>query len=152
MAEGAFRRIVEDAGLAGRVIIDSAGTLDAHAGQAPDTRAQRTAARRGYDLSRLRARGFVPDDCVRFDYLLAMDRGNYNRIRAVCSGGHGARSGGSSELDKIHMFMDFAPTRDEREVPDPYVGPDENFEYVMDLIEAGAKGLLEEVKGRLASH
>ena len=52
-AEGVFRHVVEQAGLADAVHIDSAGTHDYHIGNPPDARAQAAAARRGYDLSRL---------------------------------------------------------------------------------------------------
>ncbi|MFO7546179.1 MAG: low molecular weight protein-tyrosine-phosphatase [Trueperaceae bacterium] len=167
-AEGVFRRKVREAGLEDRVIVDSAGTHGYHVGAPPDARAQETAARRGYDLSRLRGRMFDADDCQRFDYVLAMDRGNYNRIVQTCrSGGghrgHGAGTGhgrGDHEAGQgapardgtanVRMFLEFAPYLREREVPDPYAGSDDGFEYVLDLIEAAADGLLEDVRQRLA--
>ncbi len=161
MAEGVFRKLVDEAGLAEQVTIDSAGTLDAHAGDPPDARAQRAAERRGYDLSRQRGRGFTPEDCSDFDLVLTMDRGNYNRVRAICSGQAGSLSeagigypdspqdGAQNGAQNVRLFMDFAPSRPEREVPDPYGAREENFEFVMDLIEAGAMGLLDEVRARL---
>ena len=142
MAHGVFRRRVADAGLSDRVAIDSAGTIDYHAGERPDARAMATAARRGIDLADLRARGLRPDDCLRFDLILTMDRGNYNRVRRVCDG----RCEGGCD---VRMFLDFAADRAELEVPDPYSGGPEAFEYVLDLIEAAADGLLAEVRRRL---
>jgi len=138
MAHGVFRRLVAEAGLAGRVSIDSAGTIDYHAGAPPDRRAVAAAARRATDISDLRARAFARADCTRFDLILAMDRGNLNRIRGVCGGSPVAR-----------LFLDFAAGRAEKEVPDPYSGGPDAFEYVLDLIEAGAEGLLEDVRERL---
>src|SRR5690554_6249441 len=111
-AEGVFKRMVEDAGLSDRVFVDSAGTHDYHVGSPPDRRAQATAQARGYDLSALRARRFGPEDCRAFDYVLVMDHGNLNRARSIC--------GGTPE--NVRLFMEFAPGRREREVPDPYVG------------------------------
>ena len=146
-AEGVFRRKVREAGLEDRVIVDSAGTHGYHVGAPPDARSQETAARRGYDLSRLRARKFETEDCQRFDYVLAMDRGNYNRIVQTCRGAGGSARDGSAN---VRMFLEFAPYLREREVPDPYAGSDEGFEYVLDLIEAAADGLLEDVRQRLA--
>ncbi len=152
MAEGVFRRRVREAGLEDRVRIDSAGTIDYHAGQPPDSRAQRAAARRAYDLSGLRARRFDAGDCRSFDLVLAMDRGHLNRLRAWCAGGdapgEGAAAPGGASAD-VRLFLDFAPGRREHEVPDPYMGGDEGFEYVLDLIEDGVRGLLEEVRRRL---
>jgi len=139
-AEGVFRHMVEQAGLAEKVLIDSAGTHDYHVGAPPDRRAQAAAGRRGYDLSALRGRQFAFDDCLRFDYVIAMDRGNYNRILRQCGGG---------ATGNVHVFMEFAHDRPEQEIPDPYSGGDEGFEYVLNLIEAASKGLLDEVKMRL---
>ncbi len=54
-AEGVFRRLVEEAGLAPVIEVDSAGTGAWHAGEPPDTRSQEAAARRGIDLGAQRA-------------------------------------------------------------------------------------------------
>lgn len=135
MAHGVFRRLVAERGLADRVTIDSAGTIGYHAGEPPDRRAIAAAARRDTDISDLRARAFSRADCGSYDLILAMDRGNLDRVRTVCEGSPVAR-----------LFLDFAPETPEREVPDPYSGGAETFEYVLDLIEAGAEGLLQEVR------
>ncbi len=142
MAQGVFRRRVAEAGLADRVTIDSAGTIDYHAGQPPDPRAMASAARRGIDIADLRARGLRLEDCGRFDLILTMDRGNYNRVLRVCEG---VPEGGC----EVRMYLDFAATRRELEVPDPYSGGPEGFEYVLDLIESASEGLLHEVRRRL---
>lgn len=54
MAEGALR--AEAVRLNLDLIVDSAGTGDWHAGQAPDARAQATARRHGVEIGGLRAR------------------------------------------------------------------------------------------------
>ena len=138
MAHGVFRRLVAEAGLEDRVAIDSAGTIDYHAGEPPDRRAIAATASRGVDIADLRARAVRAEDCARYDLILAMDRGNYNRLRRLCNGG-----------GDVRLFLEFAPDRREQEVPDPYSGGPEGFEYVLDLVEAGAAGLLDEVKRRL---
>ena len=56
MAEGVFRRVAEDEGVANRFEIDSAGMGDWHIGQPPDTRAQAAAQNRGMDISGQSAR------------------------------------------------------------------------------------------------
>ena len=75
-AEGIFRKLVDEAGLAERVQIDSAGTIRFHQGKPPDRRAQSHAKQRGIDLSTLRARQVEPDDFSRFDHVIAMDADN----------------------------------------------------------------------------
>src|SRR5262249_51110165 len=82
MAEGAFRGMAHDAGLEAAFFVDSAGTYDGHAGQPPTWPAIRTAARRGYDIARLRARLVKEADILRFDYVVAMDRTHLFDLRA----------------------------------------------------------------------
>lgn len=138
-AEGIFRRLAEDAGLAGRFVIDSAGTHDYHAGAAPDPRTCRTAARRGVDLSAQRARKVTPADFDRFDYVIALDRGHKRFLAERFAGGAAA---------EIRLLMEFAPASGHLDVPDPYDGGDADFERVYDLIEAAARNLLAEIRAK----
>jgi hypothetical protein len=66
-AEAVLRARLRAHGLHDRVEVDSAGTGGWHTGDPPDARSQRHAARRGYDLSTLRARRVVEEDFQRFD-------------------------------------------------------------------------------------
>lgn len=132
-AEGVLRRQATQAGLAHRLEIDSAGTTDYHAGEAPDRRSQHHALRRGVDLSAQRARALRASDFGHFDWLLAMDRGHLAELRRRCPPEHQHR---------LRLLMDFAPQATEREVPDPYYGTAAGFEQVLDLVEAGCEGLL----------
>lgn len=138
-AHGVFRALVEREGLAHRISIDSAGTHAYHVGNPPDRRAQATASGRGIDLSDLIARRVEDADFARFDYLLAMDQDNFLALSESCPEAH---------VNKIHMFMDFAPHMRTREVPDPYYGGASGFERVFDLVEAAAEGLLAEIRRR----
>ena len=132
-AEGVFRRKVQDRRLEGRVTIDSAGTDAYHVGESPDQRAQRAAEKRGYDLSRIRARKVVADDFDRFDLILAMDKRVLDSLKRICPSGYGYR---------LALFMDYARNFDADEVPDPYYGGAQGFERVLDMIEDGTEGLL----------
>ncbi len=140
MAEGVFRRQVEAAGLTERIHIDSAGTHAYHVGEPPDPRAQETAARRGIDLSPLRARRVTREDIALFDYVLAMDRDNLGILRDIADPAH---------HERIRLFMSFAPEMKQKEVPDPYYGGPGGFEQVFDLVEAAAEGLLADIRKRL---
>jgi len=116
---------------------DSAGTHGFyHAGEGADPRASESAMARGVDLSGHRARLLEREELGRFDYVLAMDRENLRRIEALCAG-----SGAT-----VGLFMDYAPDRPEREVPDPYYGGPEEFEHVLDLLEAASEGLVSRIK------
>jgi protein-tyrosine phosphatase len=125
-AEGVLRALAARSGVA--LEVDSAGLLGAHAGEAPDPRAQAAAARRGYDLGALRARRFEPEDLDAFDHVWVMDRGHLNQMRRR----YGARA-------HVRLFLE-ATAPDgvrAREVPDPYLGEAAAFEAVLDLVEAG---------------
>jgi len=139
-AEGVFRSLVEQAGLADQVHIDSCGTGHWHIGKSPDTRAQEAALRRGIDISGLRARQFRPEDLDTFDYVLVMDRQNLADIKDVWHQNGGTRPA---------LFLEYGRSA-HQEVPDPYYGGDEGFETVLDLINEAGEGLLADIRGRLA--
>ena len=132
-AEAVFREILrrEAPGLA--IEVDSAGTHAYHAGSAPDERAIAAAARRGFDLTPLRARVVTMTDFERFDLLLAMDEQNYHQLRRMAP---------APQRDRVRLFLDFAPQLQRRDVPDPYYGGTTGFEEVLDLVEEAARGLL----------
>jgi protein-tyrosine phosphatase len=136
-AEGVFRHLlgVEAPGLA--VEVDSAGTADYHIGEPPDLRSQRAAARRGIDLSGLRARQVVPADFARFDRILAMDRGNLRDLEAMRPQNSRAR---------LQLFLEYAPDLRRLEVPDPYYRDASAFEEVLDLSAAASLGLLADLQ------
>jgi protein-tyrosine phosphatase len=139
-ADGVLRRLVRDAGLERLIEVDSAGTHDYHVGEAPDERAQRHALRRGYDLGDLRARQVARADFERFDLILAMDRGHLALLERAAPAEH---------RRKLRLFMEFANGWGESEVPDPYYGGEAGFERVLDMIEAGARGVLAELRAAL---
>ena len=83
-AEAVFRHLVQAAGFEKGIYIDSAGTHDFHPGDPPDERAQRAAARRGYETNGLRARQVSEKDFEVFHYILAMDRANLAILKREC--------------------------------------------------------------------
>lgn len=137
-AEGVFRHMLEEAALAERILVDSAGTHAYHVGEPPDRRAQAAAERRGVSLGGIRARRVREADFEAFDLLLAMDRDNLSLLVQQAEPEH---------HDKIRLFMDYAAAR-ESEVPDPYYGGATGFERVLDLIEDASRGLLRALRSQ----
>ncbi len=138
LAQGVFENVLRREGLEDEVFVDSAGTGSWHVGEPPDARAQRSASLRGVDLSAQRARRVTPDDCQNFDYVLTMDKENYRAVAALCRRGSAV----------VRPFLDYAPGHPELEVPDPFYGGPEGFEYVLDLVQEASEGLLEEIKNK----
>jgi len=138
-AEGVFRARLAEAGLAGRLRVDSAGTGDWHLGRPPDPRTRRAASERGYDLEGLRARQVTPADFGQFDYILAMDLANLRDLERLRPDWYPGR---------LDLFLRAAGHPHGLEVPDPYAGDASHFEAVLELIEGGAGRLLDVLRRR----
>ncbi|MEX0706572.1 MAG: low molecular weight protein-tyrosine-phosphatase [Woeseia sp.] len=141
-AEGVFRKLVADAGLAEQILIDSAGTHAYHVNEPADRRAAEAAGRRGFNLGGIRARRVGAEDFERFDLLLAMDNDNLRILQEHAPEAH---------HNKLRLFLSYTESS-ETEVPDPYYGGAAGFERVLDLVEAAARGLLNEVTHELQRH
>lgn len=135
-----MRHLVEQAGLGHRLRLDSAGTQDWHSGNPADERARKVAAKRGYRFEELRARQVVRSDFETFDLILGMDRSHLVWLEREAPG---------SAAAQIQLFMSFAGLGAVEEVPDPYYGDLSDYDHALDLIEAGCRGLLEQVRQKL---
>ena len=114
--------------------VDSAGTGNYHAGDAPDPRSIAEARRHGIDISRQTARQFVAEDFDRFDLILVMDASNYQNVRRL------ART--DADRDKVELIMNFADPGRNGQVPDPY-WDDDGFAGVYRMLESAVGGVLE---------
>ena len=132
-AEAMLRRKAHEAGLDGRLEVDSAGTADYHVDSPPDRRAVAHGERRGLRMKHLRGRQVEPADFDRFDFILAMDQDNLADLRQLRPAG--ARA-------KLALLMSYAPSAGSAQVPDPYHGGAEDFERVLDLAAAAADGFI----------
>jgi protein-tyrosine phosphatase len=139
-AEGVLRQYIKNNKLGDRVEVDSAGTHGYHVGEAPDARTQRAAAARGYNLTQFRARKVARQDLDYFDLILAMDRSNLENLHRLAT---------PEQKTRIKLFMEYAKNFDDEEVPDPYYGLGHGFDLVLDMVEDGAQGLIDEIRGRL---
>lgn len=133
-ADGVFRKLVAEAAAHHRMACDSAGTHGYHIGEPPDPRAQAHAAKRGYDLSGLRARKVAVADFTRFDLILAMDRNNLALLRELCP---------PRQHQRLALYGAYSVRYAGQEVPDPYYGGARGFEQVLDMIEETSQQLLQ---------
>lgn len=139
-AHGVFEQYVKKADLTEQIEVDSCGTGQWHVGQPPDDRAQKFALKRGYDLSHLRARRLVVEDFDRFDYILPMDNKNLEDVLAMQPEGSKAH---------VQLMLEYGDDKSVTEVPDPYYGEHDGFEYVLDLLESASANLLKEIQEKL---
>jgi len=135
IGEGVMRHLLQGAGLADQVEVDSAGTAGYHSGEPPDARARAAGRRLGIEVGG-RARQFKPADFERFDYVLAMDRSNFDDLAALASD--------PEQRKRLHLLRSFDPgSLKGASVPDPYYGGDEDFDDVVNICLAACKPLLE---------
>ena len=130
-AEAVFRKLASDAGRNAEFKIDSAGTIDYHAGSRADSRMRKAADSRGYTLESI-ARQIKPNDFKKFDLIITMDDDNYDVVKAL-DPGDGAR---------VVAMCDYCEKHDITEVPDPYYGGEAGFDTVIDILEDACASLL----------
>lgn len=135
-AENIMNHLIAEAGLEEQIVCDSAGTSSYHIGSSPDQRMTQAARQRGIAM-RGKARQFVPEDFEQFDLILAMDRDNYEQICYLDPTGQ--------YQEKVKLMCDYCRHHTVKEVPDPYYGGLEGFNYVIDLLMDACEGLLKEV-------
>lgn len=139
-AEVVLRQYIKNNNLGDKVEVDSAGTHGYHVGEAPDSRTQRAASIRGYNLSQLRARKVARQDLDYFDLILAMDKSNLDNLQRMAT---------PEQQERIKLFMRYAKHFEDEEVPDPYYGLGHGFDLVLDMVEDASQGLIEEIKQKL---
>ena len=126
-----MKHLVEQAGLAARFEVSSAGTGAYHVGEGADARAAEAARRKGIALTS-EARQFVADDFDRFDYVVAMDRKNHAHLRRLTRR--------DADRDKLCLLREYDALAQLQDVPDPYF--EDNFDEVFEICRAGCAGLL----------
>lgn len=137
-AENIMNHLIEQAALADSISCDSAGTASYHVGNPPDRRMSAAArSKLGMELVGA-ARHFQPSDLMDFDLILAMDKANYQDILALDPTG--------KYRDKVRLMCEYCSKYATEEVPDPYYGGTEGFNYVIDLLLDACTGLLASVK------
>ena len=133
-----MQMLVDRAGLAGDIYLDSAGTYGGHAGDRSDVRMRRAAAARGIEMTH-RARQVREEDFERFDRIIAMDDNNYEALFRLAPD--------RDAQNKIFRFREYLRHHAEWSyIPDPYYEGHEGFELVLDLLEDGCATLLDELK------
>ncbi|WP_411832075.1 low molecular weight protein-tyrosine-phosphatase [Pseudoxanthomonas mexicana] len=133
MAEGALRARLREAGLGGRVEVDSAGTGDWHVGHPPDHRAIACARGHGVDIAGLRARQLQRQDFERFDWLLCADAQNLRDAR---------RRAPPQLAHKAVLLLEWAGIPETVAVPDPYTGCGDDFELTWRLVDSAASAVV----------
>lgn len=146
MAEFVLRERLEEAGLAHRVRVDSAGTTAWEEGNPADPRTLAELVRNGHtgDYSTHRARVFDKRWFPETDLVLAADHGHFSVLRR--------QAPTTEDADKIRMIRSFDPAQpkgDALSIDDPWYGNGAGFETTYAQIAAAADGIVDFVRERL---
>lgn len=135
-AEEIFRTLaVEQSDLKQRYTVDSAGIIDYHEGELPDSRMRAHARKHGYELTH-RSRPILPDDFHKFNLIVAMDNRNYDKLQRMAY----AEGVDESIVVKMADYLQHHP--EHKSIPDPYYGTERDFELVIELLEDACQNLL----------
>lgn len=115
------------------MVVDSAGTSDWHADQAPDERAQAVAKKNGVDIAHLRGRVVGANDFRDFGHIVALDSDNLANLKAM------QPSDGKAVLS---MLSDYIPGREGEDIADPYYGHDDGFDVTWTEVTEAARGIV----------
>ena len=126
LAEGIFKQKIKQEKLDRFIIADSCGTSNYHIGSQPDPRTVANALKNGVQLDHC-GRQLCDDDLEGFDYILAMDKSNYNNILRLPNSNLFA--------GKVMLMREFDPMDKGGEVPDPYHGGEQGFQNVFEILD-----------------
>lgn len=115
--------------------IGSAGTADWNAGAPADGRAIAVALENGIDIRAHRARQIQPEDFLRFDLIVVMDKSNHEVVRRLAP---------ESARGKVRMLL-AGSDNPAGGVPDPYHGDASAFTAAFAIIEHGCLALAAEL-------
>ena len=132
LAEGILLQKVKRAGLNWEV--DSAGTNGYHVNEAPHYLSQKVAKKHGIDISKQVCRRFVPADFERFDKIFAMAADVLEEMKQI--------SGNKFNGEKVDLLLNLVHPGQNKDVPDPWYGPEAGYEKAFSLIEEACEMLI----------
>ena len=137
-AEALFIKKIKEKQIEDRFLVDSAGTGGWHVGKKSDLRMRLAAKNRKIDITS-KARQINKNDFQKFNYILTMDDSNYKNVMSL------KNREPYSDNCKVRKIQEFANSFYEKEVPDPYFGGEEGFDYVLDILTDSISGFLDHI-------
>ena len=136
LAEGILQQKIKAAGL--NWTVDSAGTNGYHVNEAPHRLSQKVAKKRGLDISKQVCRRFVIEDFERFDKIYVMAADVTDEMREL--------TGSKFDDSKIDLLLNELYPGENKDIPDPWYGPEAGYEEVFDMIEEACEVIIRKYK------
>ncbi len=125
LAEGILKSKIKKLGL--KVLVESAGTSNYHAGDSADPRTIDVARKHGISLATHTGRQFSIADFDRYDKIYTMDASNHQDVLRL------ARN--EQDRQKVEMILNTSHPGKNMSVPDPYFGGSNGFEHVYRMLD-----------------
>ena len=125
LAEGILQHKAWQAGL--NWSVDSAGTNGYHTGEAPHHLSQKVAKLNGIDISKQRSRKFTAADFEMYDKIYAMAEDVLDDMKRIAKN--------KFDDQKADLLLNEIYPGQNRDVPDPWYGPEPGYHEVFALIE-----------------
>jgi protein-tyrosine phosphatase len=132
LAEGILQEKVLQAGLNWQV--DSAGTNGYHTGEPPHHLSIKVAALNGIDISKQRSRRFITSDFEEYDLIYAMANDVLQDMWRVAKNNYDPK--------KVSLFLDASFPGEDRDVPDPWSGPEIHYHEVFEIIDRNCDSII----------
>ena len=136
LAEGILQQKIKAAGL--NWVVDSAGTNGYHVNEAPHRLSQKVAKKRGIDISKQICRRFVVEDFERFDKIYVMAADVTDEMKEL--------TGSKFDDSKIDLLLNELYPGENKDIPDPWYGPEAGYNEVFDMIEEACEVVIKKYK------
>jgi protein-tyrosine phosphatase len=137
LAEAIFKDKIRNHALDAYFEADSCGTSNYHIGDPPDSRTIANARKNGVAISHL-GRQLCTNDLEAYDYILAMDKSNYQNILKLANA--------QQYSGKVALMRNYDPVGKGEEVPDPYYGGEKNFQEVFEILDRSMEGFIKHLE------
>ncbi len=134
MAEGILQHKAGKAGLNWEV--DSAGTNGYHTGEPPHYLSIKVAAQNGIDISTQRSRKFIAADFEQYDKIYAMAEDVLDDMKMIAKN--------KFDAGKVDLLLNELYPDQNRDVPDPWSGPERGYHEVFAIIEKACEQIIQQ--------
>ena len=134
MAEGILQYKVQKAGLNWEV--ESAGTNGYHTGEPPHYLSIKVASQNGIDISTQRSRKFTAADFELYDKIYAMAEDVLDDMKMIAKN--------KFDAGKVDLLLNELYPDQNRDVPDPWSGPESGYHEVFALIEKACEQIIQQ--------
>ncbi len=132
LAEGILQHKASATGL--NWVVESAGTNGYHTGEPPHHLSIKVAELNNIDISNQRSRRFIAEDFERYDKIYAMAEDVMDDMKRIAKN--------KFDTQKTDLLLNELFPQQNRDVPDPWYGPEKGYHDVFDLIDKACEKII----------